>query len=142
MRDKLAKLIFDFWLERTCVNGSAPTAEQYADYLIANGVTFATDNNVGDKWISVRERLPEIDGSYLVRINSRGKYYKVVGYCHNLTLVDSWDFEGCNRGGWFNYDSEVGYYEVAHVTHWMPIPQTLEEREMNDQRRPHTRHVQ
>ena len=29
-----------------------------ADHLIANGVTFATDNNVGDKWISVKDRLP------------------------------------------------------------------------------------
>jgi hypothetical protein len=29
-----------------------------SDYLIANGVTFATDNNVGHKWIPVTERLP------------------------------------------------------------------------------------
>lgn len=31
-----------------------------ADHLIANGVTFVTDNNVG-KWIPVTERLPEED---------------------------------------------------------------------------------
>ena len=28
--------------------------EEMADYLIANGVTFATDNNVGDKVEGVR----------------------------------------------------------------------------------------
>jgi hypothetical protein len=30
-----------------------------AEELMAEGVTFATDNNVGDKWISVKDRLPE-----------------------------------------------------------------------------------
>ena len=34
-------------------------AERYADHLIANGVTFATDTNAGGKWIPVTERLPE-----------------------------------------------------------------------------------
>ena len=73
-------------------------------------------------WISCAESLPEIDGSYLVSCTLRGRYYKVRGYCHNLTLVDAWDFQGCNRGGWYDYDSEVGYYEVKGVTHWMEIP--------------------
>ena len=37
---------------------------EIADHLIANGVTFATDNNVGSKWIPVSERLPGIGGEY------------------------------------------------------------------------------
>lgn len=50
MRDKLAKLIFDCWVDRTAdADGCAPTAAQYADYLISHGVTFATDNNDDDK---------------------------------------------------------------------------------------------
>ena len=52
MRDKLAKLIFDCWLVGTSdADGRAPTAAEYADHLIAHGVTFADvpDNNVGDK---------------------------------------------------------------------------------------------
>lgn len=40
MRDKLAKLIFDCWLDHV-PKGLAPTANQYADYLIAHGVTVA-----------------------------------------------------------------------------------------------------
>lgn len=41
--------------------GERPTImDSIADYLIANGVTFATDNHVGGKWIPVTERLPEL----------------------------------------------------------------------------------
>ena len=40
------------------------TFEQLADFLIANGVTFATDNNVPTKWISVKDRLPDRDGTW------------------------------------------------------------------------------
>ena len=29
--------------------------DRFADFLIANGVTFATDNNVGSKWIPASE---------------------------------------------------------------------------------------
>lgn len=36
-------------------------AQFIANHLIANGVTFATDNNVGGKWIPVTERLPQED---------------------------------------------------------------------------------
>ncbi len=36
-----------------------PFSEFLADYLIANGVTVVTDANVGLKWISVAERLPD-----------------------------------------------------------------------------------
>lgn len=43
-------------------------AGRMADVLIAHGVTFADvpDNNVGDKWIPVRERLPEKEGKCFV----------------------------------------------------------------------------
>ena len=37
-----------------------------ADHLLAHGVTFATDNNVGGKWIPVTERLPEKEDTYWV----------------------------------------------------------------------------
>ena len=65
-------------------NELKPIAESVKECLqmcevIANGVTLATDNNVGDKlspaepltncqqWIPVRKRLPDNDGRYLVR---------------------------------------------------------------------------
>ena len=39
---------------------------ELVEKLITAGVTFATDNNVGSKWIPVTERLPEVEGRYLV----------------------------------------------------------------------------
>lgn len=42
-------------------------AEQFADYLIANGIGFVTDNNVGSKWISVKdERKPKDRKNYFI----------------------------------------------------------------------------
>lgn len=36
------------------------TNGEIADHLIAHGVTFAEDNNVPSKWISVNDRLPDM----------------------------------------------------------------------------------
>lgn len=44
------------------------TAQHTAADLLANGVTFATDTNVGDKRIPVSERLPEANVGVLCYI--------------------------------------------------------------------------
>ena len=103
-----------------------------ADVLIANGVTIATDNNVGDKltpaaynlsptepltncqqWIPVSERLPDEDGWHLVfttpnrgyRSINKGQFIK--GY--------EWDnFKPRWRGAGGTW---------TNVTHWMPLPE-------------------
>lgn len=77
-----------------------------ADHLIANGVTFATDNNVGDKWIPVTERLPdEFEQSLCVVLRpiNGGKYVR--------------EF----RVLWCDYD-HLWNCEGLIVTHWMPMP--------------------
>lgn len=77
------------------------------DHLIANGVTFADDNNVGSKWIPVSERLPKPFVSVLVQMPDEEPCPTVrEGY---LT----------NNGTWY-----AGYFEreQSEVTHWMPMP--------------------
>ena len=114
MRDKLAKLIFDCWLDHTSnANGSAPSAAQYADYLIAHGVTFATDNNVPCKWIPVTERLPEKGGLYLVckDFDIWGREDKVIAIEQYVEMWDGWYIDGC---------------KITNITHWMPLPKTPE----------------
>ena len=77
----------------------ADPAEVVAAYLLDNGVTFATDNNVGDKWIPVTERLPEERGFYLTARKRD-------------VFVEQWN------GVWFS--------ERCHLTqptHWMPLPE-------------------
>ena len=99
-------------------NGKAfAIADFIANYLIANGVTFATDNNVGSKWIPVTERLPDEDGSYLVTTTTGmittarfyiSKYFPATKCMPEFTSQAKWQ---SNR----------------NVTYWMPLPEPPKE---------------
>ena len=82
--------------------------EAVADFLLDNGVTFATDNNVGSKWIPVTERLPE-KGETVITLGSRGGVYtaQYTGgrYWHKLNAK-------CH---------------MCEPTHWMPLPEPPKE---------------
>ena len=80
-----------------------------ADHLIANGVTFATDNNVGDKWIPVSERLPEEGDSVLALCWHHEAWIPFV--CHLSVNF---------KGRWIT--NMAGQWMV-HVSHWMPLPE-------------------
>lgn len=84
--------------DRTC------QARLFADHLLANGVTFATDTNVGGKWISVTDRLPETNDSVLVLHKNRH-------VCTNAWLKKAW---------WIDYGRNP-------ITHWMPFPEPPKE---------------
>lgn len=61
MRDKLIEILqqkYDHYCDQCGVNKDTHYIENLADYLIAHGVTFATDNNVLTKRIPANERLP------------------------------------------------------------------------------------
>lgn len=60
-REKLIALIID--AKRTDPETGSFT-EWLADFLLANGVTFATDKNVGHKWIPVSEPPEEYRDEY------------------------------------------------------------------------------
>lgn len=79
-------------------------------------------------WISVKDRLPEKNGTYLCcerhgSLNSCG----IRSFAQNLEETGEYDFEGLNMAGWFDYDSEYGFYVVHTVTHWMPMPKPPKE---------------
>ena len=111
MRDKLIELIgFAPYGNRSVSDCFfADTIEGIADYLIANGVTFADvpDTNVG-KWIPVSERLPKERRKYLVwgEIPVRDNIYhfadvQVFSPDSNAFVIDGMKSD-C-------------------ITHWMPI---------------------
>ena len=79
--------------------------EESADHLIANGVTFAKDNNVLDKWIPVTERLPNYNTFVIVFAEG------IVG---EAVLDDA------NYWYWAGTDE---YASKIKVTHWMPLPE-------------------
>lgn len=79
------------------------------------------------EWISVKDRLPD-EGKYLVCKDVHGnKIIDICAYTNNLEAIDKYDFQGQNRGGWYGYDSECGYFERRNVTHWMPLPEPPKE---------------
>ena len=118
-REKLIELI------QSAVDGCATYwAGLIADHLIANGVTFAEDNNVPSKWISVKERLPEEDGQYLVFEKScYGTQTRTLRFAKNAKKVDKYDFVLYWKNVWYRYDSEWGHITIDTVTHWMPLPE-------------------
>lgn len=71
-----------------------------AEELMAEGVTFATDNNVGDKWISVKDRLPE-GASTVLAVDLDG------------TIATAYYVGRWHGGGDLDENAVIG---------WMPLP--------------------
>lgn len=107
MKKKLTELANDVLKHLPWGQVSSHTAEELADYFIANGVTFR-------QWIPVSERMPEPFVSVLVQMPDEEPCPTVrEGY---LT----------NKGTWY-----AGYFEreTSEVTHWMPLPEPPKEGE-------------
>ena len=99
VREKLVELLCE-------VQYLGGLEEKIADYLIANGVTV-------QKWISVKDRLPE-DGEIVLVCGSRGGVYTAV-------LNKPGQYKG-----WHKLNSKIHYCDP---THWMPLPEPPEEGE-------------
>ena len=84
--------------------------EALADHLISNGVTV-------QEWISVKDRLPETDGIYIVcdcQLNGN-PWIHTAGF---IKASSSW----CEEHGVY-YDDRYGRYsEQDKITHWQPMP--------------------
>lgn len=93
-----------------CINGS----EYMANYLLANGVTFAPDANVGGKWIPVEERLPEYDIKALCRY--------VYGRRKDRAFYQALDYYASDPRPRFQFEG----FRNLRVTHWMPMPEPPE----------------
>ena len=102
MREKLIELLAE---------SEHMSYEKKADFLIANGVTIATDNNVGHKWIPVTERLPETYRLVLA-VCKNGKIF--VGEYVDLGWRTLWRIKTAR-------DSTKEITQI--VTHWMPLPE-------------------
>ena len=94
-REKFIRLLI-----KCGVWGADKTTGEIADHLIANGVTFLPDTNVGNMWISVEDDLPKQGEKVLVKTKTGGKF--VIGYNH---IFNRWSCAGS-----------------ITVTHWMHLP--------------------
>ena len=138
VREKLVELITtaERKLSRKTVLGNTERRIAIADHLIANGVTV-------QEWISVKDRLPEVETEVLILARHGNRNVITTGMYEDgqMNTEDSdwwWETEG------FEYDEELdvhiipeGWWEYKHyiddethnyaidgvVTHWMPLPQ-------------------
>ena len=75
-----------------------------------------------NKWIPVSQP-PEKSGGYLVSMRCvTHDVVAIASYATDLHKVDEYDFPK-HEAGWYNYDSEYGYYELDDVVAWMPSPE-------------------
>ena len=98
VREKLVEIIFDSLLRN--IDKSCKLAENIADDLIKNGVTV-------QEWVSVKDRLPEKSGYYLVFADNGRR--EVLSYSKKYQAFNAFDDA---------YSEEY----VIPVTHWMPLP--------------------
>lgn len=72
------------------------------------------------RWIPV-DTSPKQSERYLAQTSYNSMC--VLGYAKNLYEVDKFDFcDDKGKSGWYDYDSEYGYYEIDDVVAWMPLP--------------------
>lgn len=80
-------------------------------------------------WIKTSARQPTEKGLYLVVYNILGHHmYETCMWTPNLHDIDEYDFaeDEYNRSGFYEYDSEWGYYEIKALA-WQPIEDYIEE---------------
>lgn len=115
--------------EKACIEH---IKSRMANHLIANGVGFVTDNNVGGKWIPVTERLPEEHGSIFVSFYGTAKWQDGMFLKCSDTVLASVEYEDGKRrvkaiitkdGKW----DFSRFYRASKVTHWMPLPEPPKE---------------
>ena len=118
VREKLAELlksVLPNFRNNMAYWGEKPIYE-FADCLLANGVTV-------QEWVSVKDRLPEDSGCYLVVY--RDKYNGSISIAFDMYVK-------CNIGEWWESEFAcditkqflwAAKLQEQEVTHWMPLPE-------------------
>ena len=72
------------------------------------------------EWIPVSKANPKKDGRYFVTTD--GNYVEIKSFAKNLRKIDKYDFDKA-ESGWYDYDSDFGYYKYHKVIAWMELPE-------------------
>ena len=105
VREKLVKLL------DIIIQPGQKTLGDIADYLIRNGVTV-------QEWISVKDRLPDKDGCYIVTACDEGCSCGD-GIWYDTVVIEAEYY----KGEWSWNENGIEYDITDLVTHWQPMPQ-------------------
>ena len=100
VREKLVELLNEAFFDYNHGKGDGYIPKNFADHLVANGVTV-------QEWISVDDELPEV-GGYVVCIAKRNPFSRFMPMVARI-----------EKNGWVNPMTEQ---YISEVTHWMPMP--------------------
>ena len=117
VREKLAELLeraFESFIDDPyCI----PDEREFADHLIAHGVTV-------QEWISVKDRLPEVGDSYLVVVKYKYDHEKEYNYDTDVATYYPYDNPSAYIDErWDTYNDWDEGQQYLHITHWMPLPE-------------------
>ena len=104
VREKLVELLTEAFFDYNHGKGDGYIPKNFADHLIANGVTV-------QEWVDVKDRLPEESGMYIVTAND--------GHAQRVSFVQ-WQ----KKNRMWNLTGARSYWRV---THWQPMPQPPKE---------------
>ena len=105
VREKLVELL------DVIIQPGQKTLGDIADHLIANGVTV-------QEWISVKDRLPEKNGCYIVTACDEGCSCDE-GIWYDTVVIEAEHY----KGEWSWNENGTEYDITCFVTHWQPMPQ-------------------
>ena len=100
VREKLVELLNEAFFDYNHGKGDGYIPKNFADHLVANGVTV-------QEWIPVKDRLPEDDSDVIayLRTGEEGRIFPA-NYA---------------KGVWF--DCIFNKRVTETITHWMPLPE-------------------
>lgn len=81
-----------------------------------------------NNWIPYPDNKPTEEKQYLVtrQITPTCKIISLSGWSNNLYKKDPCDFfKDQDRPGWYDHDSEWGYYEITDVIGWQEAPDPM-----------------
>lgn len=79
------------------------------------------------EWIDVKDRIPDIEGEYLVIIKWRRPIRAISRYTFDLSKVSKLDFwDKVGVAGWYSWDDEYGWCIDSDVVAWMELPEIPE----------------
>ena len=85
-----------------------------------NGYAQGTEDAV--KWISVKDRLPEVVDSYLVVVKCKYDWENEYSIDTDVATYNPYEkayIDDC----WNTYNDWYEGQQYLHVTHWMPLPE-------------------